>query len=244
MALAPAVFAGPGCADSESMLFIRQVQAPAVGTSGGCTYQADPSSLFLASGALDLAFRLQYSAALLVGNQLVPRGNNAQLRTETARVRIEGAVVRAEDPNGAVVWGPVTVPGSGFIDPSNGTTPTYGITQTTLLGSQIGATLAAQLQGDRTQFRRLTSIVKVFGRTLGGMTVDSGEWRFPITVCFGCLISFPRDANNPNLMPMPNCQQSAATGTALARPCIIGQDDTVDCRICKEVYPSSGVCDP
>lgn len=244
MALAPAVFFGPGCADSESILFIRQVQAPVIGTGGGCNYQADPSSLFIASGTLDLAFRLQYSAALLVGNQLVPRGNSSQLRTETARVRIEGTVVRAEDPTGAVVWGPVTVPGSGFIDPANGSNPTYGITQTTLLGSQIGASLAAQLQNDRTQFKRLTSIVKVFGRTLGGMTVESGEWRFPITVCFACLISFPPEANNPNLTPVPNCAQVAVTGMSVGRPCVIGQDDTVDCRICKTVYPRSSVCEP
>src|SRR6185295_14801949 len=99
---------------------IRQVQAPVSSSAGGCTTQPDPSALFLASGTLDLAFRLQYSATLLVGNQLVSRGNNSQLRTETSRVQIQGAVVRVEDPTGAVAFGPVTVPGSGFVDPASG----------------------------------------------------------------------------------------------------------------------------
>ena len=116
-AVGSAALASPGCADSESMIFIRQVQATVANGSGGCVADSSPSSLFITEGTLDVAFRLQYSAALLVGSQLVPRGNSSQLRTETSRIAMQGAVVRVQDANGVVQWGPVTVPGSGFIDP-------------------------------------------------------------------------------------------------------------------------------
>src|SRR5262249_44076341 len=108
MAIATALLAGPGCADNESTLFIRQAQAH---VAGACGVNNQPASLSILRGSLDLAFQRQYRADLLVGNQLVPRGNSSQLRTETARVEIQGTIVRTEDAMGAVAWGPVTVPG-------------------------------------------------------------------------------------------------------------------------------------
>jgi hypothetical protein len=244
LAVGSAALTSPGCADSESMIFIRQVQARVSSGSGGCTADNSPSSLFITGGTLDVAFRLQYSAALLVGNQLVPRGNSSQLRTETSRIALQGAVVRVQDANGAVQWGPVTVPGSGFIDPASGANASYGVTETILLGSEYGARLAAELQGQPGLIRHLTAVVKVFGRTLGGLNVDSGEWQFPLSVCYGCLISFPREADDLKLMTQPNCQLAASTGTSIAPPCVVGQDDTVDCRICKQFFPNSAICEP
>jgi hypothetical protein len=245
LAVGSAAVASPGCADSEAMIFIRQVQAPVSSGSGGaCVPDNSPSSLFITEGTLDVAFRLQYSAALLVGNQLVARGNSSQLKSETSRIALQGAVVRVQDANGAVQWGPVTVPGSGFMDPASGTSPSYGVTETILLGSEYGARLAAELQGQPGLIRHLTSVVKVFGRTLGGLNVDSGEWQFPLSVCYGCLISFPREADDLKLMQQPNCQLAAATGSSLTLPCLVGQDDTVDCRVCKQFFPNSALCEP
>lgn len=241
MALAPLLVGGPGCADSESMLFIRQAQAL---VAGKCTVDNSPSSVSLLQGTLDLAFQSQYRAALLVGNQLVPRGNSSQLRTETARVEVQGSIVRAEDASGAVVWGPVTVPGSGFVDPASGSDASFGVISTVLLGSDLGAAIQPQLQADRNIVRHFTSVAKVFGRTLGGTSIESGEWRFPINVCYGCLIVFPPDAIDPKVMPVPNCDLAATTGGSVTAPCIVGQDDVVDCRVCKETYPNAPLCEP
>jgi hypothetical protein len=241
-AVGPGVLGSPGCADSESIIFIRQVQARLASGSSGCTVDNSPSSPFLPGGTLDIAFRHEYKADLLVGNQLVPRGNSSQLRTETARVAIQGAVVRLQDASGAVVWGPVTVPGSGFIDPASGSNPSYGVTETILLGAQFGAALAGQV-GTGT-VRHFVSVVKVFGRTLGGMAVESGEWQYPIDVCNGCLVAFPTEATDPNVMPTPNCDLAAGTGTSVTPPCDVGQDDTVDCRVCKQFFPGSAICEP
>jgi len=244
LAIGAALLASPGCADSEAMIFIRQVQARVSSGAGGCVADNSPSALFITGGTLDVAFRLQYSAALLVGNQLVPRGNSSQLRSETSRIALQGAVVRVQDANGAVQWGPVTVPGSGFIDPASGANASYGVTETILLGSEYGARLAAELQAQPGLIRHLTAVAKVFGRTLGGLNVDSGEWQFPLSVCYGCLISFPREADDLKLMVQPNCSLAATTGTSIAAPCVVGQDDTVDCRVCKQFFPNSALCEP
>jgi hypothetical protein len=233
-----------GCADSESMLFVRQAQAR-VASGTGCTVDSSPSAVFIPSGMLDLAFRTEYTAALLVGNQLVGRGNSSQLRTETSRVEIEGAVVRLEGSSGTV-WGPFTVPGSGFIDPATGSNPSYGLTEAILIGSAYGNALVQEgaLRRDRS-VRRYTSVVKVIGKTLGGTPVESGEWRFPLTVCYGCLISFPPEASDPKVL-RPNCDMPAGTGTTVAAPCVLGQDDEVDCRVCKLSVPPQdiGFCQP
>jgi hypothetical protein len=241
MAFVPLLAGGPGCADSESILFIRQTQAL---VAGKCSVDNSPSSISLLQGSLDLAFQSQYRAALLVGNQLVPRGNSSQLRTETARVQIQGSIVRAEDATGAVVWGPVTVPGSGFVDPATGADASFGVVSSVLLGSELSATLQPQLQADRNLVRHFTSVARVFGRTLGGMSIESGEWRFPINVCYGCSIVFPPEAIDPKVIPVPNCDLAAATGGSVGRPCIVGQDDVVDCRVCKETYPHAALCEP
>ncbi|MET0594158.1 MAG: hypothetical protein ABW133_15765 [Polyangiaceae bacterium] len=221
---------GTGCADSESMLFVRQAQARIASGTNGCTVDNSPSSLFITEGTLDLAFRTEYTAALLIGNQLVARGNSSQLRTETSRVELEGAEVRLEDGQ-TRVWGPFTVPGSGFVDPATGSTPSYGLTETILLGSAFGADLAKELR-QSFAVRRFTSVVKILGRTLGGTAVESGEWRFPLTVCYACLVSFPPEANDTN-QGQPNCDKAAGTGTTIAPPCAMGQDDAVDCRLCQ-----------
>jgi len=239
-----AVVMGAGlaaCADNESSVFIRQVMKPSEST---CTFAADPSAVAYSEGILDVAFRTEYSAGLLVGSQLVQRGSAEQVRTETSRLRIEGSEVRIEDVNGAVIK-EYSVPTSGFIDASAGTTPGWGIVSTVLLD---GATGAAQrdsmLSGGTTaEIRRFVSVVKVFGTTLGGQELTSGEFRFPINVCYGCLVAFPPEAADP-LKPMPNCLATGDSASNASSSCTMGQDEAVDCRVCTSSgYPDT-LCQP
>jgi hypothetical protein len=243
--VASSVLCGPGCADNESTIFIRQVNIP-ISSGSGCTVEASPTNPFITRGLLDIAFRNQYVATLLVGNQLVPRGSATQARTETARVAIQGSVVHAVDnATGEIVFGPKTVPGSGFIDPATGSNASYGLTDTVLFG--IDPTSAASTDFDQRVRagggHSVTAFVRVFGRTLGGMDVESGEWQFPVSVCYGCLVSYPPDASNPGL-GMPNCDAPVATGTTLDTPCAIGQDSSVDCRLCRQVLGAAPICEP
>jgi hypothetical protein len=236
-----------GCNNSESVIFIRQVNLPqSSGSSGGgCVAQANPEGPFIAHGTLDVAFRTEYVAALVVGSQIVTSGSRTQLRTETARVRIEGIEARVEDAAGALAWGPHTIPATGFIDPATGTEPSYGIVDGTLVGADFGARMALLLAGDRSRTgRHFTSISKVFGHTLGQQAVESGEFHFPINICYGCLILYPSEANDTKVLPNPNCDLPQATGSSTNVGCNPGQDETIDCRVCKAKYPSDPICEP
>jgi hypothetical protein len=84
----------------------------------------------------------------------------------------------------------------------------------------------------------------VFGHTLGSQAVDSGEFRYPITVCYGCLIYYPSEANDPKITPNPNCDLPMATGSSTSVGCSPGQDEMVDCRVCKATFPSDPICEP
>ncbi len=234
------------CADNESSVFIRQVLQP---TTGTCTYGADPSSMAYTEGTLDLAFRSEYTAGLLVGSQLVERGSSQQIRTETSRLRIEGSEVRIETTDGSVLK-EYTVPTSGFVDPASGTTPGWGVVSSVLIDSATGDALRSSpslvaAPGQRsTTIMRVVSVVKVFGTTLGGQKETSGEFRFPISVCYGCLVSFPPDAADSTL-PLPNCMATGSTtGTSVSEPCYLGQDSAVDCRTCTNSGFPTGICQP
>lgn len=230
---------GNGGTDTARMLFIRQVNVPSgAGTSGGCTVAANPEGPSIGHGTLDVAVRQEYTARLVVGSQ-------SQTRTDTSRVQIESVEVRLEDATGAVAWGPYTVAATGFVDPTADAGSAYGLVDGTLVGAAFGRDAALILQSDASRTgRHFTSISKVFGHTLGGEAVESGDFTFPITVCYGCQIFYPSEASDPRVTPSPNCDMPLATGVAIDLGCTPGQDEMVDCRLCKALYPSNPICEP
>jgi len=195
-----------GCADNNQTIFIRQAQARDPGD--GCVAKADPTGLFRNQGLVDTTLSaLEYRAPLLVGNQLVPRGNSATLRTETSRVVFFEAEVEMFDFEGNSLGG-FSQPVSGFADPSSGTDPGYGLVSATLADA---ATMAnASAQGGQT----IVSRVQIFGETLGGLSVETGLWDYPIFVCAGCL----------------GCVEPESCDDELLPTCTVGQDDPIDCR--------------
>lgn len=219
------------CADNESSIFIRQVLAP----EESCDVTADPASPALGAGFMDLAFRTEYSAWLLVGNQLVERGAAEMVRTETSRFEVTGAEVRIETTDGRVL-GPAseyTIPVSGFADPTGGTDPGYGAVSVVMINDETGRLLASSFPANErsSAVGRVVSVVKVFGQTLGGQELESGEFRFPINVCYGCLVTVPSDGSP--------CQPDEDAGE-IPMPCVMGQDEPIDCRLC---YSAGNICD-
>jgi hypothetical protein len=213
-----------GCAENESSLFIVGVEAL---QEPDCTASPDPGSTLQQNGVLDVAIRQQYTAALLVGNQLVQRGSADQIRTETARVTMQGAEVRVLNATGKQV-DTFTIDGTGFVDPGNGGTPGYGVVFATLLPTRIARDVIAS-RAETTYTVR----VKVFGRTLGGKDIESNELSYPITVCYGCLIDYPGEADITLGQAGYECGGSAEDIDD--KPCIAGQDGRVDCRLCAAV---------
>lgn len=227
---AAVVIHASGCKqDDVSQIFVRQVQAIIPPT---CTTDNSPDSVHIEGGVLDVALRETYVATMLVGNQVITRGSQDLVRTETSKVTIEEAEVHVQDSSGTDVSA-YTIPVSGFVDEDTGNVPGYGLTDVTL----IDATSAQLVAGDF-KTRRLFSKVKVRGHTLGGSPVESGEFGFPVEVCYGCLVEFPPDSRNTDI-PGANCLDTM--GSVKLTQCRFGQDDPVDCRQC---VGSSPACTP
>lgn len=204
-----------GCADNESIMFVRAVLAI---EPPDCLAEPDANATFRSAGTLDIAFGSSYVAALLVGNQLVRRGSKNQLRTESSRITLKGAEVTVlDDQDNSIAE--FTVPGSGFVDPGVGEEPGYGVIGAELVPPNLTLANGA----------RIVVEVRVFGDTLGGEEIESSTLRYPIYVCNGCTINFPADADDP---VQPGYQCSTAKPASTDAPCRIGQDDGVDCRHC------------
>ena len=222
-----------GCADNDSMLFVRQVVAV---EAPECEAKPDPSGLFRTRGVLDVAFALRYDAVLLVGNQLERRGSREQVRTETSRVTIRGSEIRLLDTSEALIE-EFTVPGSGFVDPSSGESPGFGLVGTTLIPQSVAQQFDDLFVNTGQAQATVIANVKVFGETLGGEDVESSELTYPITVCRGCTVTFPPEADDP-IFPGFQCTLGSSTGTGGAvdsvesSQCLTGQDDVLDCRLC------------
>jgi hypothetical protein len=223
---------GPACVHDDSTIFVSDVLAPQYVTAGmACVFTADPTQPVLGEGTLDAVLATQYTAVFLVGNQIVPRGDPNQPQTETSFVTLEGAVVRIVDSTGTQL-NTYTRPAAATIPPSSGTTPGYASLAVTIIDSTTAATLG------HGQTDPVVSYVRFFGHTLGGDSVESNEFGFPVDVCRGCLISFPASEDNmlPGL-PQPNCANSGAGASSASAsvPCVPGQDLALDCSACLQL---------
>jgi hypothetical protein len=237
---AGAAFAGsmiPACAHDDATMFIRGVQAPptAGGNGGVCIYTPDPTASLLSQGQVDAALTTSYTPVVLVGNQLVSRGSVDEVRAETSRVNIQGAFVKVVDPADGSVVMDNTVLTSGTIDPGAGNTPSWASFAVTLMNQKALAHFDPGAVGAPSKIA--ISYVKVYGQTLGGVSVETNEFQFPIYVCHGCLVSIPAGAAATKY-----CEggSSGTTSTDVKEPCVAGWDQAVDCTLC---YPNP-VCDP
>jgi hypothetical protein len=241
-ALAGAAMVGVGlaaCVDTNSSIFVQGVLAPPSTTMSGqaCTYTpAAGTNAFLYSGVLDIAFSNNYSPVLLVASQLVPRGNQNQLRAESSRVILQGAEVRITDVAG-IELSSFTVLGSGYVDPATGGSPGLGSFSATLVDPGTVDKLRPDVMAGGA--KRVIVYARVFGTTTGGVRVQTGEFQYPVNVCYGCLVSFPPDSVD-NAQPKPNCLNATAQGSNITTPCLYGQDQGIDCRLCQ----GNPVCTP
>jgi hypothetical protein len=235
-----AVFA---CVHNNSSIFIQNVLAPQQVSPGqGCQFTNATTQPFIPVGVLDVALRGHYDPVYLVGNQLVSEANSSQLMTETSTVNIQGAIVRLTDSQGnSVGTGNFTSLTSGTIYPANGGVPSYtaiGVPDV-IDSNTVKAIMSANatVLSTPNAYVRVITYVKIFGNTLGGRYVESGEFEFPVNVCAGCLVSFSAQDNNP-CFAQPNCLGNPGAGSSSAQqtiPCFVGQDISIDCTQCQDV---------
>lgn len=229
----------PACAENDQSIFVRAVLAPSTNrTNGICVYTDDPQQTQLFEGFLDVGVRDNYLAVVLVGNQMIPRGDPNNTRAESNRVHLNGAVVRVTEPDGALI-NEFTSLATGFADPQANNNPDYGLMGVTAIDAPTKDRIAAQLP-NRTATKLVIVNIKAFGKTVGGVDVESGEFQFPIRTCNGCLVSFA-NADDPAQQPRPNCKNALTAGAGGATtPCFVGQDEAVPCQLCQ----GRPACDP
>jgi hypothetical protein len=231
------------CVHDDSTIFVHDALAPKFAQMGSiCTWTGDPMQAFIPAGRLDVLLSGGYEGGFLVGNQMVPQVNSNQLQTETSTVTLQGAVVRVTDRSGNVVGKPFTRLAAATIPPSSGGVPGYAAVFVRIVDSEAinGSSEIQQLLANgpgQGGLVRLVTYVRFFGKTLGGQSVESDEFEFPVDVCNGCLVTF---TNNPS-GPLPNCAGSATATMQTAQPqvpCIRGQDLIVDCSVVCQDIPS------
>lgn len=230
----------PGCATNDSSMFVLGVIDINEST---CIAKADTTAAMLAAGVLDTAFKQDYTAFLLVGNQLTQRGSREQLRTETSRVSLRGAEVTLTTLGGEEIKitrtdasGKQTTSsahfstvGTGFVDASAGDAPSFGAMSVNLIPAAVVA--SGGLPG------QVLAKIRVFGDTLGGKSITSSELDFPITICKGCLVTYPAQGDPTAATYMcPTPSATDMTSTTTAAPCIFGQDAAISCTLCSGAY--------
>jgi hypothetical protein len=197
---------GTSCVANESSLFVRSCLFLPEDT---CKVTFDSSSAVRLAGTLDPA-QSDYYCPLLVGNQLVARGDTKTLRTETSRIEIHTAIVTIYDSIKSKTYTTYSVPATGFADPGSSSQPGFGGADVLLLDRVT----AREHPGET-----LLSGVVLQGRTLGGLDVESAEWTFPITV-----------TGPEQLCNLSNCQAGVKPTDSLKLTCRPGVDITTDCR--------------
>lgn len=234
----------PACATNDQTIFIRSVLAPSATRVGGaCTYTNDIQQAALFQSHLDVGLTDSYFAVALVGSQLVSRGDPQNNRAESNRAHINGGIVRVTEPDGALIR-EFTALATGFNDPQNNNSPGYSVVGLVVVDAPTSDILRATLK-NRQQTKTILVNIKVFGKTLGGVDVESGEYQLPMEVCNGCLVKFDGyDAGIDPLKPKgPNCDLPAEKTAPTDGPCTIGADAAISCRLCRGLRRPD-VCDP
>ncbi len=208
---------GTSCVDNLSSFFIYGVMDL---NATQCLAQPNATAVLLASGTLDRAFADGYQAGFLVGNQLTPVGSREKLRTETARLSITGAHMTLYGTTGQVIS--FDTPATGLVNPASGTDPGLGTVFARLVRAEDMPNLGPDGQ--------IIARVKILGTTLGGQDIESGNFDYPITICTGCLVTYPSAALDPTSQM---CDTASDTSTATESTiCFLGQDETFPCTVC------------
>jgi len=239
----------PACATNDQSIFVQGVVAPPMARTGGvCLYTPDPEVASLFVGNVDIGITDSYTGVLLVGNQLSPRGDTLNNRAESNRVHLNGGIVRVTEADGTPIR-EFTSFSTGFANPAPNNAAEYGLVGLVLLDAPTKEILiqqkgpdGMQLLGTRGVTKTVLINVKVFGTSLGGTEVESGEFQFPTQVCNGCLVDF--SAGNEETAPtQPNCLKPVTTTGGAATtilPCRAGQDEVTPCSLCKGKRNSDG----
>lgn len=240
-----AAMASPACVEYPQSIVVLKVVRPKPNEEGGCTVDAGDNGLV--NGTLDVLVAQSYSASLAVRNELRSSKDLAKARSEAGNVYLLGATVRLTLASGeALTSDPgldgragneFRTEGSGFLEPG----ALSSITVNLLDGAavcQIARRVEERVNNlkvrPQDQSVQVIAFARVQAQTLGGLTIESQEFQFPINVCWGCLANVTLAGNV--------CSAPAAAAGDDKPICNPGQDASITCDKCKSIsdYCASG----
>ncbi|MBK8169462.1 MAG: hypothetical protein IPK60_03850 [Sandaracinaceae bacterium] len=179
-----------GCVDDNPGFFILNAAVP----DTQCTF--DESSPALTTGTFDVGNPYaHYAMYPIYQSWLRTRYSGSPPRVDANGIQIETANVRLTDASGAPL--PISQPNfsvtsTGFVptalDTTAGTGPGYIDLIPSIAADEIRDLHLASppdASGNATTFD-LVAHVTVLGRTVGGQSIQTQEWSWPITICDGC----------------------------------------------------------
>jgi hypothetical protein len=225
MLAAAAGSAVPACAHNDASLYVDGVLAPPTPTGGECVYTPDPTSPHISIGEVDGALADHYSAEFLLGNTLIAQGNSATPNAETSRIEIQGAIIQVIDPATNATVESNTVLTTALLEPASGTTPSYAATSATIMNK--AAVQHFTPAGNGSNIAQVN--VTFYGVTLGGQSIQSNVYQFPVEVCSKCLIYVPAGA--PTGATLNYCAGKSPLADSVSA-CHPGMDQPEDCQFC------------
>lgn len=174
-----------GCVDDGVSVFVAGAIAPEQ-SDEGCSW--DPGSdLSQPGGTLDVSFGGSYFVYPRIVNQLQRRGRSGVAETNGVQLTAAEVTIRALDGSALSVPGlpnPFRIPMSGYIPPAaSPDSPGVGFGRVEVLTPDY--TLSLEEAGAANV--SLLASIRIIGKTLGDIDIESAEWDFPIALCSGCL---------------------------------------------------------
>jgi hypothetical protein len=239
------LLAGSGCAEDTAELFVAFNALP----DNECRVTAgDSTELFNASGTLDLLVTRSYEIYPIVESTLVPsegvsfaraggQGGLTGADWEANSVSITAVDVEFDVPKAFGVGIPkkLTIPLSGSIEPGGSAAFAFRAIPATL-GDVLAASKLLRTATAVEDPNELTIglRLKFRGMTGGGREVDSNEFKYPLTVCYGCSLSYSADADSDPTDARLDClnfNSDQEIPEESFNKCAIGQDSITDCRL-------------
>ncbi len=218
--------------------------------SASCLIDGGEKGLFVSRGTVDVLLTSQYTMGAIIKNNmtssLVLRSRKAtDGRLEANTIQVQRAVVKYTYPDEAQFQGIEAQVGSShtefvslFLPPGAAGPASVPLMKPSVDGLPSLAKAMFDALGPREVTNPAPSVilrteVTMFGEMSDGTEIEAQPFVFPLQVCKGCLLVYPLAAK---LGEGPlNCRNEEQPPTE--RPCRVGQDDPVDCRICRESKP-------
>ncbi|MCA9562001.1 MAG: hypothetical protein KC561_00865 [Myxococcales bacterium] len=210
-----------GCVQDTPAMFIVQNQRP----DNSCQPSRASSGDIQGAGFYDISVGNHYYMYPLVENLLRSSGGY-----EGNRITMSEALILYDGlPEGAGITRD-EVPISGTLNPNGSAALTLEVFDE-LLSDRFREELTT-----RNDSRTVKVRIQLFGTTTAGRDVESNQFVYTINVCQGCLLEFPLEAQ---VEPGPNCQADFSSSD-FSSPCNPGQDDKIDCRLCRQILTGRG----